>query len=502
MPTVYEFTISNLRIAKLAGTGKRKGQGPGAASKQGTSRKASGLVRRCCARGRRTARHMASEPASEHSLTSISGSSHSSRSSIAEWSGKIAAAFDNAIDTVIPDPAFIIDNKLTRGVVKAPRSLYKGTANRLGLREPGASKQGVTIPPPQNLTDEPSDASKGIDSEHSAAEAPSSAAEPQAGSTPSRQDKPEATLVEPGVTYDFGFGTLLYEEHPQLTLPRVVVRGAKKPIDDAGLHRVLSAMSAILDRERPFTIVYDVRSCSMPSGKQVKIGQKWGKVNNKRLNRLLQGIAIILSGVIVRSTIQMLLGICQPPQPYGIFAEEEEAFAFARDHCTTVQVFSKKKRKADAAAGDFPAPAPVSKRATTNSQGGSAGPVPSGHSGQDDATMGTMSGSSSPKVNSSMARVRVQMSALQNEKAALARDSGRAMMARLAAIEDRRKTDQRQAHALEAMQAVQLPKASRYSLLMTHISTCGGRVCGRGNDSAARVDLPAAGAPKQLELAR
>ena len=54
----------------------------------------------------------------------------------------------------------------------------------------------------------------------------------------------------------------------------------------------------------------------------------------------LQGVAIILSSIIVRSVVNLVLTLTQPPQPNGCFSDEAAAFAFARDKCTEVKVWT------------------------------------------------------------------------------------------------------------------------------------------------------------------
>ncbi len=41
----------------------------------------------------------------------------------------------------------------------------------------------------------------------------------------------------------------------------------------------------------------------------------------------------------------MVLGVCKPPQPYGIFASDADAYTFARDACTVVRTWSKKEKR-------------------------------------------------------------------------------------------------------------------------------------------------------------
>jgi len=114
------------------------------------------------------------------------------------------------------------------------------------------------------------------------------------------------TLIGP---LDIGMGTLVLEEEPGLALPRMIVRTEKKPISDASVRAFFSAMDVVLARGRPFTAVYDLRKCSLPSRKQIAVGQEWGHTNHKALNALLQGIAIINASTLMRSTVNMILAV-------------------------------------------------------------------------------------------------------------------------------------------------------------------------------------------------
>jgi len=457
-------------------------------------------------------------------------STHSDRSdasSISEWSGKVSKAIDGALDYV-PDPAYLIDNKLTRGILKAPRSAWKGTGNAFGIRVPKSKREPapdlsskIASPAPATPAEVPSNGSEPADEPQpppdAAVDKPASDA--IARSLAVSEPAPHASRVEfeAGRTYDFGFGTLKLEEDPRLPLPRLIVRAAKKPIDNEGFRRVLEMTSSILEREQPFTILYDVRSCTLPNGKQIKIAQRWGALHSKRLNAMLQGITILISGVVVRSSIQMILGLCTPPQPYGIFADDEAAFAFARDKCTRVQVWSKKKRKnaENAAAGFEAKPKHVSFKETS----ARAAPKPADAT-PIDRSPGTKRiyeqhyrrckseptsasrGASAAAVGS----VRVKMSAHGRlDDGPLNRDSGRAMMARLAAINEKKladaMADARQDRAMQAMQkSTEFP--SRVGRLIERMSECGGPLCGRVARSSSREEMPAVPAPKQLEVVR
>ena len=205
-------------------------------------------------------------------------------------------------------------------------------------------------------------------------------------------------------------------------------------------------MSAVLERGQPFTILYDLRSCSMPSHSQVGIGKAWGSAHAKSLNRLLQGIAILLSGAISRSMVNMLLGICKPPQPHGLFAEDAAAFAFAHDQCTIVRVWSKKKRACSDADGSESS---SRHKGADGALGGGAEMRPTDRGPNQASSTNSVPPKQVPVAQRSTSRVgqtpkvRVQLhevySQMQEQKAQAAAHSGSRMMARLAEVEAAKK---------------------------------------------------------------
>ena len=143
-----------------------------------------------------------------------------------------------------------------------------------------------------------------------------------------------------------GAVVLTLEDYPELTMPRLNVRATKAAIDDEGLALALRTMDEILARGAPLTVLWDLRGCAVPSRKQISIGLEWVGANSHLLDKHLQGIGIVLSGLILRSVVNFVLQITQPPQPHGCFSEEPPAFAFARDQCTEIKEWvGKKKRK-------------------------------------------------------------------------------------------------------------------------------------------------------------
>ena len=139
--------------------------------------------------------------------------------------------FDAIIDFV-PDPMYLIDNKLTQGIINVPRSIGKGTLNVLGLRVPSHQSDATSRPLPAPQTSVPSDASRIPPVSARRDEDQVAARQPTAAATDMSARGPE---IQPGVVVDFGFGSFCFEEDPRLALPRVILRGARKAIDNTGV---------------------------------------------------------------------------------------------------------------------------------------------------------------------------------------------------------------------------------------------------------------------------
>ena len=103
---------------------------------------------------------------------------------------------------------------------------------------------------------------------------------------------------------------------------------------------MFQAASDALDRGEPFTVLVDARTCSLPSRSHLKAGTAWAKTAWPQVERLVQGMAVLLSGAMMRSTVNMMLQMGKPNQPTLITSREADAFAFARDRCTEARVWN------------------------------------------------------------------------------------------------------------------------------------------------------------------
>ena len=138
----------------------------------------------------------------------------------------------------------------------------------------------------------------------------------------------------------FGCGTLTLENVPDLNLPRLSIKMVKKPMNTPSVQALLNAVDGAIAYGEPFTILFDVRSCSLPGRAQINLARDWSRRNWETLDAMVQGIAVVLSSVMVRSTVNMLIAMARPAQPVGIFSNERDAHHFARDKCKVARVWT------------------------------------------------------------------------------------------------------------------------------------------------------------------
>lgn len=153
--------------------------------------------------------------------------------------------------------------------------------------------------------------------------------------------------TDPSETFDhdFGFGRLILERHPSLTMPRLCVRLIKASVTNESIDKLLQCMETLLSRDQPFTLLVDVRHCCLPSRAQIRRAKDWSKTRETQLNKSLQGVVVLLSSSVVRATVNMVLSMQKPRQPTLVSTREEDCFAFARDQCTEVRVWTKDKKE-------------------------------------------------------------------------------------------------------------------------------------------------------------
>ena len=94
-----------------------------------------------------------------------------------------------------------------------------------------------------------------------------------------------------------------------------------------GVRRLLAAIDEILARRLPFLALFDARSCNLPSRAHIRLASEWGGENWAVLEEFLQGIGILLSSVLMRSSVNMLLGMAKPTQPHRVVTRQVRPLA-------------------------------------------------------------------------------------------------------------------------------------------------------------------------------
>ena len=173
------------------------------------------------------------------------------------------------------------------------------------------------------------------------------------------------------------FATVTLEQFEELAVPRLLIKTRMGKIDEEGIAQVLATLDMALARGHPLTIAYDLRTAPIPSRKQIGIALDWIGKNAPLLDVQLQGVAIVLSSPIVRSVVNFVLLLTQPPQPNGCFGDEAAAFAFARSKCSEIRVWvgAGKAKQLQRQASEAPLGTPDSpRRSSWLSFGGSPAP--------------------------------------------------------------------------------------------------------------------------------
>ena len=121
------------------------------------------------------------------------------------------------------------------------------------------------------------------------------------------------------------------EQHPELGLPRLVLRARPAKIEQVELEQMTHLLRATLDRRVPFTVLWDLRKMRPPSRDALRFGIDWmgADVNAQPTDELVQSTVIIASSPVVRAICGWILKVCRPPRPVEICSDDAAALAAA-----------------------------------------------------------------------------------------------------------------------------------------------------------------------------
>ena len=102
-----------------------------------------------------------------------------------------------------------------------------------------------------------------------------------------RLAQPKCNAEEPSSMVgpvELGYASLVLRQEADYALPRLRLTARKEPMTDEGVVRGLAVIEEVLQRKEPFTILWDVRSCSLPSRQQLRIGTEWARTHKPELD--------------------------------------------------------------------------------------------------------------------------------------------------------------------------------------------------------------------------
>lgn len=108
---------------------------------------------------------------------------------------------------------------------------------------------------------------------------PPTGSQPMVGLTPPTDSRPIVGPVE------LGYATFVLSHEAEHALPRLRLSARKQPMTDEGVVRGLAVIGDVLKRKEPFTVLWDVRSCTLPSRQQLRIGTEWACTHKAELDK-------------------------------------------------------------------------------------------------------------------------------------------------------------------------------------------------------------------------
>lgn len=129
---------------------------------------------------------------------------------------------------------------------------------------------------------------------------------------------------------ELGYVSIALRQEEGFELPRLRLRAHKVAMTDEGLQQGLATLEAVLQRKELFTILWDVRTVSLPTRAQLLKGTAWANAHREELDTYLAGIGVLQSSRIVRAITNFVIRLTKPPQPICITMDEKCVDEFAR----------------------------------------------------------------------------------------------------------------------------------------------------------------------------
>lgn len=101
---------------------------------------------------------------------------------------------------------------------------------------------------------------------------------------------------------------------------RLTLRALDAPIDDTSVSTMFSVTEALLEAGEPFSTLWDVRACRLPSAAVTWRCIKWAVSNKRNLDRLNTQLDVVCSPGLL-STVKLVLRVFGPTCPTNVSTE-------------------------------------------------------------------------------------------------------------------------------------------------------------------------------------
>jgi len=151
---------------------------------------------------------------------------------------------------------------------------------------------------------------------------------PDQGKPVSDQGKPSSEpLVGP---VELGYASVALRQEEGFELPRLRLDAHKVSMTDEGLQQGLATLEQVLALKAPFTILWDIRTVSLPTRAQLLKGTAWANAHREELDTYLAGIGVLQSSRVVKAVANLVIRLTRPSQPICITMDEKRVDEFAR----------------------------------------------------------------------------------------------------------------------------------------------------------------------------
>jgi hypothetical protein len=132
---------------------------------------------------------------------------------------------------------------------------------------------------------------------------------------------------------------------------RISLRG--RGLTDSDLELILDAWTRVLQRNKPFVIIWDARKLklAMISRAQLRMLQAWFRDHFLTWDTLLQAHITIIGNPLARAFASVVTRVFRPPQPIHHASSESDAEEYAARCCSTTRSYMKSKAEYAAAPG-------------------------------------------------------------------------------------------------------------------------------------------------------